>query len=235
MDKIKCVIVEDEQHNMRLLESHVSKVERLELVGSFISPIELLNSSCLNDIQIIYLDIQMPNMTGVEFLKSVPTTAEVIFTTAYSEYAIEGYNLNVTDYLLKPIELPRFLQATNKAIENIELKSKPSESKLPEYMMLKVDKKLVKVYVKEIVYVQSDWNYVHVYTVSDKYMILSTLKNMEETLSKYQFIRIHKTHIINPDYFEFMEGNQVQVNGVKLQVGRSHKEELLKKIEPDIR
>ena len=232
----KCVIVEDEQPNLRLLENYVHNIESLELIGSFVSPVELINFKRLSEIQIIYLDIQMPVMTGIDLLKTISTNAEIIMTTSYSEYALEGYDLNVTDYLLKPIEFSRFLKATNRAIEKINLKQHVQPNNLSadkssdEAIILKVDKKLMKVKISDIIYIQSDWNYIYVHTSSSKLIVLSTMKNIEQSLSGYNFIRIHKSYLINMDYFEFIEGNQVSVNGKILQVSRGFKADLLQRI-----
>lgn len=225
------MILEDEQHTSRLMVDYVSKIKQLELIGVFVSPIELLNFKQLKEVQLIYLDIQMPDMTGLDFLKSNNIQAEVIITTAYSEHALEGYELNVIDYLLKPVELPRFIQATHKAIEQIALKQAPPAAQTvdaPDFLMLKVDKKIVKILIKDIVYIQSDWNYIHVHTNKQKFMVLSTMKSIEESLESFSFIRIHKSYLVNLDYFEFLEGNQIQVNGIKLQVSRNYKNDLLK-------
>jgi DNA-binding LytR/AlgR family response regulator len=230
-EKIKCVIIEDEQHTSRLMEDYVSKIKQLELMGTFISPISLLNYDKLDEIQLIYLDIQMPEMTGIDFLKSIPTNAEIILTTAYSEYALQGYELNVTDYLLKPVELGRFIAATNKAIENIKLKQlRDTKSGDDEYIIVKVDKKHVKINIKDIVYIQSDWNYMNIYTTKEKHMVLGTLKSIEETLSAKNFVRIHKSYLINLSHVEFIEGNQVQLNGIKLQISRNYKNTLLERL-----
>jgi DNA-binding LytR/AlgR family response regulator len=214
------------------MENYVAQLNQLELLGSFISPIELLNFDQLNEIQIVYLDIQMPGITGIDFLKSKSINAEVIFTTAYPQYAIEGYELDVIDYLLKPVELPRFIKATQKAIEQIELKSsKQSIATPPEYIMLKVDKKLVRIKVDDIIYVQSDWNYVHVYTTQKKYMILSTMKGIVNELAPYDFVRIHKSYLINLTHFESIEGNLVQLHAVeKLPVSRNHRMDLMNRL-----
>lgn len=226
-NKIKCVIVEDEQHTTRLMEDYISKVNKLEWLGSFLSPVELMNFERFSEVQIIYLDIHMPGMTGLEFLESIPINAEVIFTTAYSEYAIKGYELNVTDYLVKPVEFSRFLKATNKAIENIKLRQAIVSEERDNYIMLKVDKKLMRFVISDIIYIQSDWNYIYVYTKEGKYMVLTTMKSMEENLLGHNFIRIHKSYLINLKYFEFIEGNQVQVGGTKLQVSRNYKKDLI--------
>ena len=231
--KIKCVVVEDEQHSARLIENYISQINQLEWIGSFVTPIELLNFERLDEVQIIYLDIQMPGMTGTDFLKSKPIDAEIIFTTAYSQFALEGFELNATDYLLKPVELPRFIKATQKAIKQIELKASSSKSldNLPEHITLKTNKKLVKVFVNDIVYVQSDWNYIHVYTTQNKYMVLSTMKGIENKLAPFDFIRIHKSFLINFQNFKSIEGNMVELIGeVKLHVSRNYKQELIERL-----
>lgn len=233
MDKIKCVIVEDEQHTARLMEDYLSKMSQLELLGVFVSPIELLNFPQLESVQIIYLDIQTPEMTGLEFLKSIPVTAEVIITTAYPEYALDGYELNVIDYLLKPVKLSRFITATTKAVAQIKLKqlgeSKPEE----EYLFIKVDKQQIKVYTKDIVYLKADWNYVHIFTTTDKFMVHSTFKHYTEILTKLDFAIIHKSYLINLAFFESILGNQVQVNGITLQVSRTYKDELIRRVKKE--
>lgn len=231
--KIKCVVVEDEQHTARLMENYISQIKQLEWLGSFVTPVDLLNFARIDEVQVIYLDIQMPGMTGVDFLKLKPVNAEIIFTTAYSKYALEGYELDVTDYLLKPVELPRFIKATQKAIDRILLKSSQNNTgeKRPEYILLKVDKKLVRIAVNEIIYIQSDWNYVHVHTSQKKYMVLSTMKNIENELASYDFVRIHKSFLINLHYFESIEGNLVQLkSGTRLQVSRNYKQELMERL-----
>jgi len=235
----KCIIVEDELPNIRLLESYVSNIESLELMATFVSPVDLINFKRLDEVDIIYLDIQMPVMTGIELLKTISTRAQVIMTTSYSDYAIEGFDLDVTDYLLKPIEFSRFLKASNKAIERIQLRYSGKQDVVPsvvsskssdEFVMLKVDKKLMKVVLKDIVFVQSDWNYVYVHTKTEKLVVLSTMKNIESNLNGDNFIRIHKSYLINLDYFQYLEGNQVSVNGQLLQVSRGYKADLLKRI-----
>ena len=231
--KIKCVVVEDEQHTARLMENYISQIKQLEWLGSFVTPVDLLNFARIDEVQIIYLDIQMPGMTGVDFLKLKPVDAEVIFTTAYSKYALEGYELDVTDYLLKPVELPRFIKATHKAIDRIQLKSSQNNTseKRSEYILLKVDKKLIRIAVNEIRYIQSDWNYVHVHTSQKKYMVLSTMKSTENELSSYDFVRIHKSFLINLYHFESIEGNIVQLkNGIRLQVSRNYKQGLIERL-----
>ena len=226
---INCVIIEDEEPNKRLLENYIEQIDSLKLIGSFNSPIEFVSSGNLTNVQILYLDIQMPEMTGIEFLRAIPTDAEVIFTTAYPDFALQGYELNVTDYLLKPIEFDRFLRATNKAMSNIKLKKDATNIiEEQEYIFFKADKRLIRMAIKDIVYIKADWNYVHVVTKKSKVMVLSTMKSIEDDLSNSNFVRIHKSFIINLDYFEFIEGNRVSVNGEYLQVSRGYKVDLMK-------
>lgn len=229
--KFTCVVVEDEQHTSRLMEKYISQIDQLVLLGCFVSPIELLNSEHLAKVDIIYLDIQMPNMTGIEFLRLAQTNAEIILTTAYSEYALDGYQLNVIDYLLKPVDFPRFVKASKKAIELLILKDKARQTnkiiEKEKYLMLKVDKKLVRVYIKDIVYIQSDWNYLHIYTKTEKLVVLGTMKGIEDTLSNHDFLRIHKSYLINHEHCEYIEGNQLRINGIMLQVSRNYKQNLM--------
>lgn len=229
--KIKCVIVEDEEHTTMLMENYIGQMDQLEHIGSFVTPLELLNFDRIKEVQIIYLDIQMPDMTGIDFLKLKPINAEVIFTTAYSKYAVEGYELNVIDYLLKPVKLPRFIKATQKAIEQIYLKTTQKSVTSPpdEHLILKVDKKLVKVEIRDILYIQSDWNYVNVHTAQKKYMVLGSLKSMKQELERFKFIRIHKSFLINLKHFKALEGNMIELsNDIKLHVSRNYKQTLIK-------
>ena len=229
--KIKCVVIEDEHHTTKLMENYISQISQLEWAGSFVSPVDFFNYEDKKDIQIIYLDIQMPNMTGVEFLKLNSGTAEIIVTTAYSEYAIKGYEFDVTDYLLKPVEFSRFLKATQRALKNVEINQIANNipTKPSDFIILKVDKKLIKVRIDDILYIQSDWNYIYVYTSKQRYMVLSTMKGIEAELASYNFIRIHKSYLINVTHFESVEGNEVLLNtNVKLQVSRSYKPQLLR-------
>ena len=226
-NRVNCVIVEDEVHNTRLLESYISQIDRLHHIGSFTNAIDLMNFQRLEEVQIIYLDIQMPTMTGLEFLRSQTVQSEVIIITAYSEYALEGYDLNITDYLLKPVELSRFVKATQKALENLRLQESNPQPSKDAHLMLKVDKKLVKVIIKDILYVQSDWNYVYVHTLKQRHMVLSTMKGIEQLLSEHKFIRIHKSYLINMDHFEFVEGAMAKVGGSELPVSRKYRNQLM--------
>lgn len=227
----KCVILEDEIFSRKLMEDYVSKKNDLELIGKFISPIDFIESEVYNDAEIIYLDIQMPEMSGIEFLKQLSPKAEIIITTANPNFALEGFSLNLTDYLMKPIEYIKFIQATNKAIQKIIIKEKLSEPmSLPKeegYLFLKVDKKQIKIYVKNIIYIEGAWNYIIVHTTGQQYIVHEKMKVLEEKLSCQNFFRIHKSYIVNIDFLEFIEGNLGYFNGKELPISRSYKAQLI--------
>jgi DNA-binding LytR/AlgR family response regulator len=228
---LTCIIVEDEQHTSRLLEKYVEQIDRIHCVGVFENPLEFINFPNLDSVDIIFMDIQMPGMTGIDILKNISLSAKVILITAYSEFALESYDLNVTDYLLKPVAFPRFVQAVNKAIDQLSADSIKNYSENLN-LVLKVDKKYVKVPLRDIMYVQSDWNYVYVHTTNDKLMILSTLKNFETKLTGGKFIKIHKSYIINYSYFKSLEGNLVTLTNEEiLPVSRSYKPNLMNELE----
>jgi DNA-binding LytR/AlgR family response regulator len=231
---IKCVILEDEVFSRKLMEDYVNKKPDLELVGSFISPIDFIESEVYHQVQLIYLDIQMPGMSGIEFLKELSPNAEVIITTANPNFALEGFSLNLTDYLMKPIEYIKFIQATNKAIEKINVQKQISEKQKlassEEYLFLKVDKKQIKIYIKNIVYIEGAWNYLIIHTTSEQFIVYEKLKTLEEKLSGKNFFRIHKSYITNIQFLEFIEGNIGFFNGKELPISRSYKAQLIEKV-----
>ncbi|MCT4616557.1 MAG: LytTR family DNA-binding domain-containing protein [Marinifilaceae bacterium] len=224
--KYNIAILEDEEPNARLLESYITQIEDLTLIGKFSNPVEFINSKQSSQVEILLLDIHMPIMNGMDFLKNINPNAEVIITTAYPQYAISGYEYSVVDYLLKPVEMSRFIQAINKAKDNIKIK-RDTDLKNSNFRIFKVDKKLMKINLDDIVYIKSDWNYIHIFTNNSKYVVLSTMKKIEKDLFYENFIRIHKTLIINLNYFEYIEGNTVCINGNKLQIGKSYKQNFL--------
>ena len=232
----KCVILEDEVFSGKLIEDYVSKNPNLQLLGSFLSPIDFINSDVYHDAEIIYLDIQMPEMSGIEFLKQLSPKAEIIITTANPEFAIEGFSLNVTDYLLKPIEYVKFIQATNKSIDKLKIKKQilnntpPQKNGEREYLFLKVDKKQIKIYINDIVYIEGAWNYIIVHTTTQQYIVLEKMKTLENRLVNTNFHRIHKSFIVNIDFLEFIEGNNGYFNGKELPISRSYKAGLIERI-----
>ncbi|MCT4614602.1 MAG: LytTR family DNA-binding domain-containing protein [Marinifilaceae bacterium] len=233
--KILCAVVEDEHPARELLSDYISKISNLELVGSFTSPLELMDSAVYNDIEILYLDIQMPEITGIDFLKLNKTNPIVIFTTAYSEYALEGYELDVVEYLLKPIAFPRFLKASRKAIKIAEIKRKINSDSFKtideniddkDYIIIKADRKKHKIYYNEIIYIEGALEYVSFHLEDRKITGFYSLKQLEDILPKSYFTRIHRSYIVNNRKIKSLEANTVYLNNIKLPVSSSYKKNI---------
>ena len=230
---LKCLVVDDEELARTLLENYISRLPHLELVAKCANPLEALKVLQEQEVDVIFLDIQMPELTGIEFLKGLSTKPMVIFTTAYSEYALEGYQLDVIDYLLKPFGFERFVQAVNKAIELKKLKAnavESTENKEKDYLLVRADHKIHKLKFDDILYIQSMREYVAYFTPTGKILSLIALKKLEEILPSERFLRIHKSYIVNKEKVTTLEGNMVHLNDVKLPIGNLYKEAALGQI-----
>ncbi|MEY2904640.1 MAG: hypothetical protein RJA52_656 [Bacteroidota bacterium] len=230
MEKIRCLVIDDEELARSLLEVFIKKLDFLELVGMAKDPLEakaFLNS---NQVDLIFLDIQMPELTGVEFVKIFQPSQPVIFTTAYSEFALEGYELEIVDYLLKPFSFSRFVQAVEKAKRWIHLKNgfkqQVQDSKENNFLVIKSDHKLIKIFFDDILYIQGMREYAAFYLNEGRILSLISLKKLEEILPDNLFIRIHKSYIASIQNINFLEGNMVQVGKVKLPVGSLYKDKV---------
>ena len=233
----KTLIVDDEQLARKLLEGFVAKIPNLELVGMCKNPLEAMEIMEKEEIDILLLDIQMPELTGTEFIKTMTTRPEIILTTAYSEYALDSYELEVTDYLLKPFAFERFVKAINKAIEQIDLKSKSGEiiheNSTEGYLSVKADHRIYKIRFKDIIYIEGLREYVTFNTHRQKVIALESLKKLEEKLPSSSFARIHKSFIVNTDEVDAIYGNMVEIGRKQLPIGKSYKEAVVKKIFPE--
>ena len=239
MKNYSCIIIDDEELSRALLENFIGKVPHLKLTGKFSNPLEALPNFREGSVDIIFLDIQMPEMTGIEFLKTLSKAPAVIFTTAYANYALEGYELSVIDYLLKPFSFTRFLQAVNKATEQIDLRKQVSQAptssinntpELQEFLLINADYKLHKVYLKDILYIQSMKEYVMYFTEQGKVMALGPLKSLEIELPSENFIRIHNSYIVAKNRVKSLVGNQLEVGGVTLPIGGSYRPEVMEQL-----
>lgn len=239
MNTIKCLIVEDEELARDLLEKFISKLPHLELVDKCENPLKAMPILMETDIDLLFLDIQMPELTGVEFLKMLTNKPTVVFTTAYPSYALEGYQLDVTDYLLKPFSFERFVQAVNKASEVIRLKSldKPNpvvtttSEKAKDYMLINSEHKVLKVKYANIRYIESMREYAAYHTTTHgRVLSLKSLKQLEKDLPVQEFTRIHKSFIVNINQIVALEGNMVHLGKDKLPIGASYKEMVLAKV-----
>jgi DNA-binding LytR/AlgR family response regulator len=230
-----CLIVDDEQLARRLLKEFVSKIPMLELKGMCKSPLEAMDILSSQHIDIMFLDIQMPDITGVEFIKSLQHKPATIFTTAYSEYALEGYQLDVIDYLVKPFPLDRFIKAVNKAIEYIDLKRNATNSNQQKdtdsnHLLLHADHKIYKVALDDIKYIEGLKEYVSYYTSEKRIIVLQSLKSIEESLPSDKFIRVHRSYIVPINKIKTLDGNQVQIGDKLIPIGRSYKEDVMKRV-----
>ena len=233
--KIRCAIVDDEFLARQYLRDYVSKIPFSELVGDFDSPLKVIDLIKKGYIDLLFLDIQMPDITGLEFLKTLDKKPNIVFTTAYKEYALEGYELNVSDYLLKPFSFDRFLKAVNKVAETIENKtesSTTSEQQSPHlydnYLTIRADRKHYKINYDDLIYVEGQKAYVTFHTTNKKVTALASLKDLEEKLPEKQFIRIHKSFIVSIKFIDSLEGNLIEIHNKKLPVGKSYKAEVEK-------
>ncbi|MEL6719779.1 MAG: LytTR family DNA-binding domain-containing protein [Bacteroidota bacterium] len=227
---MNCIIIDDEELARKLLENYVGRLPHLTVLGSFKNPVAALQILQIQQIDLIFLDIQMPELTGIEFLKTLQHPPQIILTTAYSEYAVESYALNVTDYLLKPFGFDRFLQAVNKATQQIELKkNKPNSTATKEkstknYQIIKADHKIHRVYHQDILYIQSMQEYAAYYTTNGRIVAFGSLKKLEQELPNPPFLRIHKSYIINVDKVKTLEGSLVHLGEEKIPIGGSYKD-----------
>ncbi len=237
--KLNCIIVDDEALARKGLEKYVKEINFLELKGVCKNAMEA--NAILNEetIDLMFLDIQMPMLTGIDFLKSLKHTPRVIFTTAYSEYAVESFEFDVVDYLIKPISFERFLQAANKAHRLLSEKSptpKPEKNKEEEeelFIFVRTDKQLVKILLDDILFVESLQNYIRIHTNDKSYVTLVPLKKVFDILPEKDFIQIHKSFVISKSKVEAIVGNQILIGEHKIPIGRSLKEQVLEVLVQD--
>jgi DNA-binding LytR/AlgR family response regulator len=238
---VNVIIVDDEPLAQDVLETYISKFPELNLVRKCSNALEANEVLKHEDVDLMFLDIQMPQLTGIDFLKTLNKPPLVIFTTAYPNYALEGFELNALDYLLKPISLERFIKAVNKAIEQVELLKKdkvvPTVSKNTaegeaevDYIFVKADKKLVKVNYNDIIYIEGLKDYVIIRMEAQRVITLQTMKSLEDKLPSSRFKRIHRSYIINVAKINAIVGNMVEVmekNVPKhLPIGKNYRDEL---------
>ncbi len=237
-DKYNVIIVDDEYLAQKLLQDYVSKVESLQLVATCSNAIEAMNALNDHQVDIMFLDIQMPDLTGLELVKSLEQKPAVIFTTAYSEYAVDAFNLSVVDYLLKPFDFPRFIQAINKAIgteqpkvAGVQKMEADTISKSNDFITVKADYKLYKINYDDLLYIEGQHEYVTFHTTQRRITALFALKDLEEILPKEKFVRVHKSYIVSFEHIQDLDKSDVTVAGIKVPVGASYRDELLARLQ----
>jgi two-component system LytT family response regulator len=243
---LKCIAVDDEPLALDIIEDYVSKVPFLELVKRTENAIEALQLVQAGGIDLVFLDIQMPDLTGIQFLKIANNKASYILTTAYSQYALESYDLNVSDYLLKPIAFDRFYKAVEK-VHNQHKKNEEPVAAVPapviapaplaaaapvqDFIFVKTEHKIQKIELDEILYIEGLKDYISIYTKAERIITLQNMKKMEETLPHSQFIRVHKSYIIALDKIESIERSRITICGKIIPIGDTYRDEFFKHIE----
>lgn len=227
MSKIKCIIIEDEPLAVKILADYISQVPFLELQGAFKDAILASDYLRENPTNLIFLDIHLPKLKGMAFLKTLTHPPAVIITTAYHQYAVEGFNLNVTDYLLKPFDFERFLTAVTKVKTAQREEQKPHESQeIKDFIFLNVQKKKVKILFSEIVYIESQREYIKITTTKKEYISKMSTHEIEALLPAHLFKRVHRSFIISISKIESYTAEIVEVNGISIPIGRGYKDVL---------
>lgn len=228
MNKAKVLIVDDEPLAQKVLQRFISLVDSLELVGLCSNAIEASNALRNQPVDLLFLDIRMPELSGLDLLKIIKNPPKVILTTAYAEHALEGYEFGVIDYLVKPIAFDRFLRAINKVVPTLQASTPPLMPtpvlKPSNYLFVKSDRKIYKIDYPEIKYVEAFGNYVKIHTTHKIVLAQETLTNLEKSLPAEHFLRIHKSYIVSIHFINLVDGNSLFVENVELPIGQLYKQ-----------
>lgn len=230
---MRCIAIDDEPRALEIIDSYINKIDFLDLVGKFRSPLDAMDFLLQNKIDLIFLDINMPDITGTEFVKIMSQKPMVIFTTAYSEYAIESYELDAIDYLLKPFEFDRFFKSVIKANEIYGLRSEVKNkstiylSHVDKSIQIKSGVETYQVKIDDIKYIEGLGNYINVYLSDKKIVTYTSLKDFLEKLPEKQFIRIHKSYIVSIIHIKSFENHQVKLDDKTIPIGKNYKEKFI--------
>ena len=225
-----CIIVEDELPAQNLLKNYLSKIPDMQLLATFQSAMDANNYFKSNTVDLVFLDVNLPDISGLDFIKTVKNPPAIIMTTAYPEYAVSSFELDtIVDYLVKPFGFDRFLKAVNKAEDRLIKKDVVNQT-VEDSIFLNVDKTLHKIILNDILFLESDRNYITIVTQTQKLSFIDSLKNWNQKLPDLEFFQIHKSYIINAKYVTKISGNEVYINTHRLPIGRTYKANLLKKL-----
>jgi len=225
--KINCLIIDDEPLAINVIKNYLEPIENFEVVNTFSNPIEGLNYLKNNKVDVVFLDINMPVLDGINFIKSLDNAPILVITSAYSQFAIETYELDVLDYLVKPIEFPRLMKTLNKISKRLNNSTsgnsqETSNSESP-FIFVKIDKKrMKKIFFNEILVIESLKDYLKINTLTGKYIIHSTLSDFTDLLPERNFLRIHRSYTIAIDKIDAVEGNSIEIEGLRYVIGRSY-------------
>jgi DNA-binding LytR/AlgR family response regulator len=233
--KLKCVIIDDEPIARKIIQEFVEDIEFLELVAQAENPLKATELLANNDIDILFLDINMPKINGIDFLKNLKPAAAVIMTTAYPEHALEAFELDVVDYLVKPIPFERFLKACHKAKEIVEYRKQLSAKSQTahDHFFIKCENRIEKVLYDDLLYVEAMANYVKLHTTSKKMIVYMTIKSLENQLPGNKFVKVHKSFIVNADKVISIDGNVLDLGIAQITISQNLREKVLQEILKD--
>lgn len=230
--KIKCVLIDDEPLAIKVLQNYFTNFTDFEVVATFNNSLEALDFINNTPVDAVFLDINMPMMTGFELISLIENKTKVIITTAFREFAAESYDLDVLDYLVKPIPLPRFIKCINKITTEFNLKNniKVETTKGDSHIFIKVDKKMMKINIEEILFIEGMKEYIKVVTPDKTYITHKSLTSLSEELPADRFLRIHKSYVIALNKVKSIEGNRIQIQSYTIPIGRNYSKEVKNKI-----
>ncbi|PKH51291.1 DNA-binding response regulator [Tenacibaculum sp. Bg11-29] len=227
---VKCLLVDDESPAINLLENYIKRLDNFQIIASCYSAIEAFEVIKKEDIDLLFLDIEMPVLKGLDFLKTLKNPPKVIITTAYREYAIEGYDLDIVDYLLKPIPFKRFVKAIDRYYERVQLpfKNKLEKKADNSFFYVNVNKKQIKIIFDDILYIESLKDYVRIHSKNQRLVVKSNIGKIEEQLSKSLFLRVHRSYIISLDKITAFTQKDIEIGNIEIPIGSSYSTEILK-------
>ncbi len=229
--KLRCVIVDDEPLSIEVMEGYLKKIPNIEVVATFNDAISVMSILSEQDIDFLFLDIEMPKLSGIDFLRSITNPPMVIITSANKNYALDGYELNVVDYLLKPITLERVIRAVNKIIEKKSKKTiKPTPQESTDYIFLKENKKMIRLVLSDIQYIESIKDYVKVVTENKTVVTKQNLSHFEQILDPSEFVRVHRSFIVAIRHIDAFTSASVEIGKLEIPIGRLYKDEALKRL-----
>lgn len=227
INKLNCIVVDDEPIAREIIESFITKTPNLNLIGSFENAIDVIDFSKKERVDIYFLDINMPELNGIGLAKIIGNTSHIIFTTAYRDYAVEGFNLNVVDYLLKPIPFERFLQAIEKIPKELTSKNKNNTK---SFLFVRSDRKMIKINFTSIIYIESLSDYLKIHTSEKTIITRETITNLEEKLPSPLFLRTHRSYIVSIEKIDSYTNEFIELNKKAIPISRSFKESVLQKL-----
>ncbi|WP_420582577.1 LytR/AlgR family response regulator transcription factor [Reichenbachiella sp.] len=224
---MNCIIIEDQLPAQRILKRYIDEIGTLKLIGTYSNALQALDTINSQKIDLLFLDIHLPKLSGIDFLKTLPNSPYVILTTAFSDYALESYEFNVIDYLLKPFSFERFVKAVSKVSS---LQTIPDKEELDEDIFIKTGYEYLRISLADVYYIKSDADYTEIHLTDKKHLSSETLKNWEEKLAQQKFLRVHKSYLVNTCKITKLVGNQIYLDNQKtIPIGRAYKEGLISK------